>query len=181
MGNFLLGSQIPACDTKYDLAWGDDRGTVNQNLLRTGNMPPVTPDNKMHMGFSHGSGGQGYKSRLHNWYEHGGLKDLLNSPMYMPGIIKESPRHHHPMGIGRDLHSTEYRAGANFPAGQSGNVQITLNYNDFRPTSHQMAQFTPQNLFFGQNPATHCSKCLSAQCVCNDTLRMDSQAMKEKF
>jgi hypothetical protein len=107
MNNFFLSSQIPTCDTKYDLAWGEDRGAANQNLLRPGNMPPVTPENKMHMSFSHGSGGQGYKSRLNNWYEHGGLKDLLNSPMYMPGIIKESPRHPTAMGIGRDLNSTE--------------------------------------------------------------------------
>lgn len=67
-------------------------------------MPPVTPDHKMHMSFSHGSGGgAGLKSSLYNWYDHGALKDLLNSPMYMPGIIKESPRHPPALGIGRDL------------------------------------------------------------------------------
>ena len=111
MSNFFLGSQIPACDSKYDLAWGEDRG----NLLRTGNMPPVTPDHKMHMSFSHGSGGPGYKSRLHNWYEHGGLKDLLNSPMYMPGIIKESPGIPTVMGIGRDLTNTDQRSNSGYP------------------------------------------------------------------
>jgi hypothetical protein len=49
------------------------------------------------MSFGHGSGGPGLKSGI-NWYENGGMKDLLNSPMYMPGIIKESPRH--PTGLG---------------------------------------------------------------------------------
>jgi hypothetical protein len=63
----------------------------------------------MHMSFSHGSGGPGYKSRLHNWYEHGGLKDLLNSPMYMPGIIKESPRIPTVMGFNRDSIVNEQR------------------------------------------------------------------------
>lgn len=146
MSNFFLGSQIPTCDSKYDLAWGDDKGAQNQNLLRTG-LAPVTPDHKLH--YSHGLGGPGNQSRLHNWYEHGGLKDLLNSPMYMPGIIKESPRHPTAMGIGRDLNSTESR----IPSYQQGtdnrgNVQITLNYNDFRPTPNQgpgqpLAAFTP--------------------------------------
>jgi hypothetical protein len=93
-------------------------------------MAPVTPDHK-NMNFLHVSGGPGYQSRLHNWYEHGGLKDLLNSPMYMPGIIKESPRHPNVLGIGRDLTSTESRTNP----GQGGNVSITLNYNDFRPST----------------------------------------------
>lgn len=119
-------------------------------------MAPVTPDHKMHLSFAHGSGGKGMKSGLHNWYDHGGLKDLLNSPMYMPGIIKESPRHPTALGIGRDLNSTESRANSQFLPGQNqGNVSITLNYNDYRPglpLNQQMAQFTPQNLFFGHNP-----------------------------
>ena len=74
-------------------------------------MAPVTPDHKMDLRFSHGSDSQGYKNRLHNWYEHGGLKDLLNSPMYMPGIIKESPRNPNPIGLG--LTSTEQRQSSN--------------------------------------------------------------------
>jgi len=119
-------------------------------------MPPVTPDHKMHMSFSHGSGGPGYKSRLHNWYEHCGLKDLLNSPMYMPGIIKESPRIPNVMGFNRDSTAAEQRSTAGFPPGQNaGNVSITLNYNDFRASNQtenqQLAQFTPHNLFFGPN------------------------------
>lgn len=44
-----------------------------------------------------------------------------------------------------------------------------------------LAQFTPQNLFFGPSSAQNCSKCLSSNCVCHDTLRLDPQAMKEKF
>lgn len=102
-------------------------------------MPPVTPDHKMHMSFSHGSGGVGLKSGLHNWYEHGLVKDLLNSPMYMPGIIKESPRHATALGLGRDLNGNEPRANQNFlPNSNQGNVSITLNYNDFRPSHLQL-------------------------------------------
>jgi hypothetical protein len=129
MSNFFTGQQIPAVDSKYDLAWGDERGIQSQNLLRGGNMAPVTPDHHKSMSFMFGSGL--HQSRLHNWFDHGGLKDLLNSPMYMPGIIKESPRHPTAPILGRELGSTDSRT--NYPPGQSGNVSITLNYNDFRP------------------------------------------------
>lgn len=80
---------------------------------------PVTPDHKTHMNYSQGSGADGCKSRLHNWYEHGGLRDLLNSPMYMPGIIKESPRYPTVMGIGREV---EARANPAYTQGPNGNV-----------------------------------------------------------
>lgn len=96
-------------------------------------MPPVTPDHKMHVNFAFGSRGQGLKTGMHNWYEHGGLKDLLNSPMYMPGIIKESPRH----PAGRDLQGTDQRLSQHYNP-NPGNVSITLNYNDFRPAHTQL-------------------------------------------
>jgi hypothetical protein len=76
---------------------------------------PITPDPKKHMKAS-----AGHQSIFHSWFEaEARAKDFkhndIASPMFMPGIIKESPRpamhHHYPM--------------------QNGNYNITVNYNDF--------------------------------------------------
>lgn len=54
--NYIYPTTVPpACDLKYDMAWGESesfqRANSNQlNLIR--GMPPVTPDPKMHMNMS---------------------------------------------------------------------------------------------------------------------------------
>jgi len=95
-------------------------------------MPPVTPDPKMHMKMSLSGNGIGSTSVLNSWFEaeqrHKDFSDLkaheLASPMFMPGIIKESPR--------MPPHLTHSIFNRSQPAGQNpSNYNITVNYNDY--------------------------------------------------
>jgi hypothetical protein len=90
------------------MAWGDSerysRPPANPMHFLRG-MPPVTPDPKMHMSIAQGANGlASHASVMNSWHEaeqrHRDFSDLkLASPMFMPGIIKESPRPNHAHGI----------------------------------------------------------------------------------
>lgn len=92
------GYPLRACDLKYDMAWGggvDNSGNdryYNNNIfaMRGG----VTPDPKNHP--SGGRPGRNMNEWIHAEAGKANYRDFkapdLNSPMCLPGIIKESPR-----------------------------------------------------------------------------------------
>jgi len=128
LNNTYGGSyQPPACDLKYDMAWGAD---FNDGFFRNQSNPmyqmkgiaPVTPETKQHFGGVGGlpsHGGRQGRGPVVGWPEyHKDYRDIkhhdLNSPMFLGGIIKESPH-----------------ANSLFPHPGQGNYNITYNINNY--------------------------------------------------
>ena len=97
---------------------------------------PVTPDPKMHIDAINSGHVGGLTSWLESDSQTKDFRDLKNldlaSPMFMPGIIKESPR---PPPHQMTHNASNLQQGHTNP----GSYNITVNYNDY-------SNRTPQTL-----------------------------------
>ena len=152
----------PACLTKYELAWGADYDRLNkgQQPLKSGELPPATPDTSMM--FKDMNMGRPFRNPM--LYPAEKVFNLsMNSPMFIPFMDGASPR--------PPTTRQHFQAASTQPSA----VNFTLNLNvnsDYRPGNQSTS--TPQQ----QKP---CSQCNLAQCQCHEQINLDKSSIFKTF